>query len=315
MHLRSEPFLLALALVACSPSSEPKQSAKTPKGNAEAKAPAAEEKKEAPLPELAGFPLKDLPPSIRRPVASILQEELCGCESTRTLAGCLIKKESCQSAQLMAHLVAGYLRDGLSQAEAQMNFANTITNGHCGERLVKPIDHLPWPHLHRGPPDGPITVVEFVDYLCGHCAQAAPELEAISSFDLPMNVILIPVVMGGNPQSKAAALAALAASRFGDGPFKKYSHLLFKNQNDLSEEVLVKLAKEAGLDVKLWMKDRKDKALLKQFEDGAALANQAGLPGTPYVLINGRPLGVQVVRNDIFARIQLERLRGKDSCE
>ncbi|MAO84247.1 MAG: hypothetical protein CMH50_10265 [Myxococcales bacterium] len=309
--------LFVAGMTGCSDSSESKQSSatkpstsKTPsQGEAPAEPP-------APLPKLEGYSMQELPPSIRRPFASILQEELCGCESTRTLAGCLTKKDACKSSQIMAGLIAGYLKEGMSQTDAQFNFSNTVTNGHCGDPVgLAPGDFRDWPRLHRGGPNSEVVLIEFADFLCGHCAQASPEIEAVISLGLPIDVVFIPVNVGGNPLSKKAGIASLAAFNQGDDFFKRYAKLLYKNQSGLTEGDLPKLAKEAKLDMKRWENDRKDPFLAKQFDQGVTLSNQAGLQGTPYVLINGRPLGVQVVRHDLFARIQLERLRGKDNCE
>ena len=309
--------LFMIALAGCSDASGPKSDSQ--KGQSTA-ASAVEKKQEAvppaPLPKLDGYPIKELPPSIRRPFATILQEELCGCESTRTLAGCLTKKEACKTSQIMAGLVAGYLKEGMSQADAQFNFSNTVTNGHCGDPVgLPPGDYRDWPRLHRAASGAEVVVIEFADFLCGHCAQASPEIEAVIGLGLPIDVVFIPVNVGGNPLSKKAGIASLAAFNQGDAQFKRYAKLLFKNHSGLSEADLPRLAKEAQLDIARWEEDRKDPLLAKQFEQGVSLSNQAGLQGTPYVLINGRPLGVQVVRHDLFARIQLERLRGKDNCE
>jgi len=228
----------------------------------------------------------------------------------------LVKEDACKSAQIMASLVAGYLKEGMSQADAQFNFSNTITNGHCGDMAsLPPGDYRDWPRLHRGAPGSEVVLIEFADFLCGHCAQAVPEVEAVISLGLPIDVVFIPVNVGGNPLSKKAGIAALAAFNQGDETFKRYAMLLFKNHSGLKEADLPRLAKEAMLDLQRWETDRKDPLLEKQFEQGVTLANQAGLQGTPYILINGRPLGVQVVRHDMFARIQLERLRGKENCE
>lgn len=306
--------LLMAGVAGCSQTSDSKGSA-APKQK-EAPAKPATGVDQGPLPKLDGYPINDLPPSTRRPFATILQEELCGCESTRTLAGCLAKKDACKSAQVMAGLVAGYLKEGLSQADAQFNFANTVTNGHCGDPVTLPQgDFRDWPRLHRGGPESQVVLIEFADFLCGHCAQAAPEIDAVISLGLPIDVVFIPVNVGGNPLSKKAGVAALAAFNQGDDTFKRYAKLLFKNHSGLTEADLPRLAKEANLDIKRWENDRKDPFLEKQFDQGVTLGNQAGLQGTPYILINGRPLGVQVVRHDMFARIQLERLRGKDNCE
>ena len=93
----------------------------------------------------------------------------------------------------------------------------------------------PRPRLHRAASGAEVVVIEFADFLCGHCAQASPEIEAVIGLGLPIDVVFIPVNVGGNPLSKKAGIASLAAFNQGDAQFKRYAKLLFKNHSGLSE--------------------------------------------------------------------------------
>jgi protein-disulfide isomerase len=90
-------------------------------------------------------------------------------------------------------------------------------------------------------------------------------------------------------ESVTAALAARAAQD--QGKFWEYHDLLYENQSGgFSEERLIELAREAGLDVERFEEDlasgRFEQAVAEDFREG----QQMGITGTPTFVINGRVL-------------------------
>ena len=306
------PILFCGALLTCACStSEPASAPQKQAAPSQAPAPKAQE----PLPELAGFPLKNVAPSARRPFAAIAQEELCGCDNPRTLAGCLSKPKPCTQAMINAGLLKGLLEAGVSQTQAQLVFGRLITDGMCADPVPQ-LDLAGLPFKANVAPGQPaVELVEFADFMCGHCAQAVPQFKPVMSSELPVRKVFIPVQMGGNEMSGKAGRAALAAWRQGADKFWAYHDALFENQPSLNEQMLVTLAKRVGLDVERLNKDRNDPSIKALFKQGQSLGSRAGLKGTPYVLINGRPLNNTVTSTDLVARIQLEMVRHRKECE
>ena len=90
-------------------------------------------------------------------------------------------------------------------------------------------------------------------------------------------------------ESVNAALAARAAQD--QGKFWEYHDLLYENQSGgFSEERLIELAREAGLDVERFEEDlasgRFEQAVAEDFREG----QEMGITGTPTFIINGRVL-------------------------
>ncbi len=88
-------------------------------------------------------------------------------------------------------------------------------------------------------------------------------------------------------ESVNAALAARAAQA--QGKFCEYHDLLYNNQAEVfSDEFLVALAEEAGLDVPRFEEDfyggRYEKAVAADFQQGQRL----GVTGTPTFIVNGQ---------------------------
>ena len=113
-------------------------------------------------------------------------------------------------------------------------------------------------------------------------------------------------------ESVSAALAARAAQE--QGKFWEYHDLLYENQSGgFSDERLVEMAREAGLDVEVFEADltsrRYEEAVARDFQEG----QQRGITGTPTFVINGevltglQPLGVY---EDAIERAKREAEQG-----
>jgi protein-disulfide isomerase len=88
-------------------------------------------------------------------------------------------------------------------------------------------------------------------------------------------------------ESVNAALAARSAQA--QGKFWEYHELLFENQSEVfSDEFLVDLAEEAGLNVPRFEEDfysgRYEEAIATDFQEGQRL----GVTGTPAFVVNGQ---------------------------
>jgi protein-disulfide isomerase len=113
-------------------------------------------------------------------------------------------------------------------------------------------------------------------------------------------------------ESANAALAARAAQD--QGKFWEYHDLLYKNQSGgFSDERLIELAREAGLDVEKFEEDlasgRFEGSVVEDFQEG----QQKGITGTPTFVINGRVLaGLQPleVYEDAIEQAEEEARRG-----
>ena len=113
-------------------------------------------------------------------------------------------------------------------------------------------------------------------------------------------------------ESANAALAARAAQD--QGKFWEYHDLLYENQaGGFSDERLIELAREAGLDVEKFEEDlasgRFEGSVVEDFQEG----QQMGITGTPTFVINGRVLaGLQPleVYEDAIEQAEEEARRG-----
>lgn len=158
-----------------------------------------------------------------------------------------------------------------------------------------------------------VTIIEFSDYECPFCARfylnTLPQLkrEYIDTGKVKLIYRDFPLSFHQNAQ-KAAEAAEAAKELGGNKAYWKMHDKIFENQQAISEQGLVKYAKEIGLnetkfkEILTLSKYRNE--VLQDFADG----QEAGVQGTPTFFINGKPLaGVQPF--EAFKQIIEEELK------
>jgi protein-disulfide isomerase len=149
----------------------------------------------------------------------------------------------------------------------------------------------------KGPADAPISIVEFSDFQCTHCARAfrdLHDLERRHRGTLRVAFHHFPLDSGCNPHVAShlhqsaclAAIAAECAARY--GRFWEYHDRLFSAQDRLGRDDLVANAAALGIDRATFSACLDDPAsrarVLADVEAGARL----GVRSTPTLFINGR---------------------------
>jgi protein-disulfide isomerase len=94
--------------------------------------------------------------------------------------------------------------------------------------------------------------------------------------------------LGFHKQALPAALAALAAAE--QGRFWAYHDELFLNQDSLSSEKYMEIARNMGLDLEKFSLDMMRPSLQQKIKRDITEAKKAGVTGTPTIFVNGRRL-------------------------
>jgi protein-disulfide isomerase len=138
----------------------------------------------------------------------------------------------------------------------------------------------------RGPPDAPVTVVEYGDFECPYCGQAESVMrDLLRGFadvryvwrHLPLNDV--------HAHAQLAAEATEAAAE--QGAFWEMHALLLDNQNALGLDDLILYAERLGLDVERFANDLRDRLGAAHIADDVDSADLSGVSGTPTFFING----------------------------
>ena len=151
-------------------------------------------------------------------------------------------------------------------------------------RLAVPVndkDHA------QGPPDAPVTLVEYGDYECPYCGNAYPIIKRIQSEmgdrlrfvfrNFPLNTV--------HAHAGVAAQAAEAAAA--QGKFWEMHDLLYEHQHDLADADMVRYALKIGLEVYRFESDLSGETFSRRVSEDFRGGVRSGVNGTPTFFING----------------------------
>jgi len=136
--------------------------------------------------------------------------------------------------------------------------------------------------------DGPVELVEFGDFECPFCRDAAPSVRRVLArlegrvrfrfrhFPIPAR----------HPHAERAAQAAEAAAV--QGRFWELHDLLFERQDALEDDDLVGYARELGLDAERFARDLRSGRFAAAVAEDRAAGEVAGVTGTPAFFVAGQ---------------------------
>lgn len=149
--------------------------------------------------------------------------------------------------------------------------------------------------LAAGPVDAPVALVVFSDYQCPFCARWSSEtlpvlMEHVEAGELRIEWRDANVF---GPASERGARASYAAAL--QGSFWEYHDALFADgqhrpEAELSDEALVALAADLGLDTEQFASDLSSDQTAKVITGNAQLAHDLGVYSTPAFVLGGQPI-------------------------
>ncbi|MEO0701901.1 MAG: DsbA family protein [Pseudomonadota bacterium] len=142
-----------------------------------------------------------------------------------------------------------------------------------------------------GNPEGDLTVVEFVDYRCGFCRRAHPEVAELVSSDGNIRTITKEFPILGDESVEASRFAISTLQNAGPEAYKKVSDALITRRGDFSRDALARLAGDLDLDSDTIIAGMDAEAVDAVIAENRALAQRLQISGTPTFVI-----GDQMVR-------------------
>jgi protein-disulfide isomerase len=157
---------------------------------------------------------------------------------------------------------------------------------------------------HRGPLNAPIKLVEYGDFECPHCGKAFYELEQVVQ-DMGDKMCFVYrhfPLREIHPHAEIAALASEAAHL--QGKFWEMHHLIFQNQDGLSEQTLLYFAQMTGMDMNRFKTDIQRPEVAEKVKNDFMGGIRSGVNGTPTVFLNGYRFNFPVTYDNIVGAIQ-----------
>ncbi len=187
--------------------------------------------------------------------------------------------------------VENYLRDR-REARAMQAFLDDLRSRYHVEVLLEepplPLTHVALGNSPtKGPPDAPVIVVEFSDYLCSACRRAHEIIMDVRE-DYQGRVRWVYKDLPLDRHGRAFELAEAARCALDQGLFWEYQDLLFMAPGDIDLQGLMELADELGMDV-----DRFEQCVIEgkhrqDVMDDIRAAREAGVDATPTFIVNGK---------------------------
>ena len=158
---------------------------------------------------------------------------------------------------------------------------------------------------HLGAAHAPVTVVEYGDFECPNCKQAAPALKLLlQRFSGRVRLVWRHFPLEEvHPHALHAALAAEAAGA--QGNFWPMHDLLFENQQHLKLPQLRHYAERLELDMTRYDGDMADTVYLQRVREDTDGAARSGVRGTPTVFVNSAIQDVSGGMQALFDRVEL----------
>jgi protein-disulfide isomerase len=155
-----------------------------------------------------------------------------------------------------------------------------------------------------GASHAPVTIVEYGDFECPNCKQAAPAVKLLLERfagraqavfrHFPLEEV--------HPHALAAAEASECAA--GQGKFWEMHDLLFANQDHLKPHHLESYAERLQLDMARYKAEMDDEVYLQRIREHMDGARRSGARGTPTFFVNGRLQDVSFGIRSLFDAVE-----------
>lgn len=141
-----------------------------------------------------------------------------------------------------------------------------------------------------GNPEGSLTLVEFLDYQCGYCRRAHPEIAALLASDGDIRLIVkeMPILGPGSELAARAALSTLIAA--GPEAYVALHDRLMTLQGEVTEARLDALLAELGHDPAAIRAGMHDPEVDRRLAATRTLAETLAISGTPTFVVGDRML-------------------------
>lgn len=269
----------------------------------------APKEEEAKIVKLDGVDTSSLTSREQREWSTYVSELLAPCsDQPVSLAQCIKESRPCSLCLPAAKFLVKRVTRGGTRSQVETAFRMRFSPD-----TVKTVEEGDSPS--KGAKDAPVVIVEWADFQCPYCGAAAPILDKIvEQYPGDVRLVFKNYPLASHEHSEIAARGAVAAGK--QGKFWEMHHKLFENQSTgLDRDVVIRLAKEIGLDEKKFVADMDSEAAADAVNRDRKQAEKLELRGTPMIYINGRHFELEQFNlledvND-WIELEIEQRTGK----
>ncbi|MHA6324133.1 DsbA family protein [Roseivivax sp. CAU 1753] len=161
-----------------------------------------------------------------------------------------------------------------------------------------------------GNPDGDVTVVEFMDYRCGYCRRAKPEVEELIASDGNIRFVVKELPILGEASLTMSRFAIATQRVAGDDAYKQVHDVLMSINGEPTEPVLREVADDLQLDADAILAAMGSDSVTRQIAETRALAEQLQIQGTPSFVMGDALVRGYVTLDEMRDIVAAERADG-----
>ncbi|SDW29758.1 Protein-disulfide isomerase [Ruegeria halocynthiae] len=156
-----------------------------------------------------------------------------------------------------------------------------------------------------GNPDGDITLVEFMDYRCGYCRRAVPEVATLLESDGNIRLVIKELPILGDASVISSRFAVATKQVAGDDAYKQVHDALLEFSGEPSEVTLRRISDGLGLDSDAIVAAMDSDEVSEEINKSRELAQKLRISGTPSFV-----LGTEMLRGFLPADQMLQIANG-----
>ncbi len=142
-----------------------------------------------------------------------------------------------------------------------------------------------------GNPDGDITLVEFMDYRCGYCRRAVPEVASLLASDGNIRLVIKELPILGDASVMSSRFAVATKQVAGDDAYKQVHDALLEFGGEPNKVTLRRISDGLGLDSDAIVAAMNSDQVTAEINQTRELARKMNISGTPSFV-----LGTEMLR-------------------
>lgn len=148
--------------------------------------------------------------------------------------------------------------------------------------------------IAKGPAKAPVTIVEFSDFQCPHCKEAAPKIDELLAQEPNVHFVFQNFPLPSHDWAQKAAAYADCVGHASNDAFWKFAQKTFDQQANITEsnadEKLKAIATESGVNGDQMAVCAAKPETQGRIEASLSLGKSVHVSGTPTIFINGRAI-------------------------
>ena len=187
------------------------------------------------------------------------------------------------------------------EAEAQANAEQSLISDNADAIFNDGYSYV------GGNPDGDITLVEFLDYKCGYCKRAHPEVEKLLKTDGNIKLIVKEFPILGAESMLASRYVVAAKQVVGGDSYKALGDALMAYNGEVTLPALRRLAATFGLDSDAIEAKMDSHEVTAEIAKTRALADRLRISGTPTFVLEDEMLRGYLPYDQMMALVEEKR--------